>query len=78
MTELSQVEAMAAQWVGQVCHRVSMLAVAAEGVMVVKEHPTHIILDDFAASLGNLVSSLKELQKELEVSLHYPCYLGRC
>ncbi|KAG0608925.1 hypothetical protein M758_8G143700 [Ceratodon purpureus] len=58
---------MAVQWVGQLCHRVSMLAVAAEGVMTVKEHPTHIILNDFATSLGDLASSLKELQKELEV-----------
>ena len=54
-----------------------MLAVAAEGVMTVKEHPTHIILNDFATSLGDLASSLKELQKELEVSLHYLHYLVR-
>lgn len=59
---------MAAKWVGQFHHRVSMLAVAAQGVMNVKEHPTHIILDDFATSLEDLASSLKELQKELEVS----------
>lgn len=69
---------MAAQWVGQFCHRVSMLAVAAQGVMNVKEHPTHIILDDFATSLGDLASSLKELQKELEVSSHYPYHLVSC
>lgn len=66
---------MAAQWVGQFRHRVSMLAVAAQGVMNVNEHPTHIILDDFAASLGDLASSLKGLQEELEVSSHYPHYL---
>lgn len=58
---------MAAQWVGRFQHRVSMLAVAAQGVMNVKEHPTHIILDDFATSLGDLANSLKELQGELEV-----------
>lgn len=65
---------MAAPWVGQFCHRVSMLAVAVEGVMNAKEHPTHIILHDFGVSLGDLASSLKELQKELEVS----CSLTFC
>ncbi|KAG0556274.1 hypothetical protein KC19_11G040400 [Ceratodon purpureus] len=58
---------MAAQWVGQFSHRISMLAVAAQGVMNVKEHPTHIILADFANFLDGFASSLKELQKELEV-----------
>jgi len=61
---------MAAQWVGQFRHRVSMLAVAAQGVMNVKEHPTHIILGDLATSLGDLANSLKELQEELQVSSH--------
>jgi hypothetical protein len=46
-----------------------------EGVMNAKEHPTHIILHDFGVSLGDLASSLKELQKELEVSCsHSPQY----
>jgi hypothetical protein len=45
-----------------------MLAVAAQGVVNEKEHPTHVILADFADSLGEIASSLKELQKELEVS----------
>ena len=44
-----------------------MLAVAAQGVMNMKEHPTHIILADFANFLDGFASSLKELQKELEV-----------
>jgi hypothetical protein len=43
--------------------------------MNAKEHPTHILLHDFGVSLGDLASSLKELQKELEVSCsHSPQY----
>lgn len=58
---------MATQWLGQFSHRISMLAAAAQGVVTVREHPTHIILADFASSLGEFASSLKELQRELEV-----------
>lgn len=59
------------QWFGHFRHRVSMLSVAAQGVMKVKEHPTHIILYDFATVLGDLETSLKNLQEELEVSSHF-------
>lgn len=59
---------MAALWARSFSHRLSMLAVAAQGVTEVKEHPTHTILADFAARLDTLAVTLQEMQGELEVS----------
>lgn len=59
---------MAALWAQSFSHRLSMLAVAAQGVTDVKEHPLHTILTDFAARLDTLAITLQEMQGELEVS----------
>lgn len=69
---------MAVQSVGQLSHRIAMLAVAAQGVMNTKDLPTHVVLVDFANTMGDLAISLKELQKDLEVTSLFHCIVLRC